>query len=670
MISTIIPEINRIPFVTLGSEDSRDIDNLYLFSSMPSLQECKEFCDKKKDNRNIAVVENGVVRECYKGTPDELNNSLFYTYSLHKQDFENPISRPVNRIVPLKVFRALRVVLSHLTETFLREKIKFALRSRDFEQRRKSLEEVDFIELDLSRDYLKTIAFQLSQANALISGKELYTKTELRQRFPELEQLLSRGNNPELEALNKHRDLLLESMEKVYSRRYGSLNLFCFKNGPEVDFRSTKNWNRFVSQCRGIIIDTDTEQCIHYPFDKFFRVNEVHENNESLLPRVSGTEIVEKIDGSMVSIIKYKGRLILAFKGSFNANNHQLIKEIALKYPVSKLDFDRFSYVFEVVYPESRYPNGYNIIDYGNKRELFLIGLRDKLTNELLTYGEVEQVAKSYGFSVPRKYTGSLDDVLEETKLDKELEKEGYVARFQNGKMVKIKYKRYMKVIKSVNDLKTDLFVNKLLKADKKDAEEFIESLPINVREAGIGSKQRFLETYDRIKHYFESLVAAKGPLTEEYAIDHVPISLRKHLLRFYRGQRYEKGLETLAMQYFSTTKQFNPEEMEIEVNYAAKYIREKPEKRSKLLESIPDEDKEKAEIEINRFQEIYDSMEDYIKRTVEEYQREFTDFVLKSVPGALRKPLLRHSRRLSYQKKLEKVALSYYLNDRRIILE
>ena len=70
-----------------GSKDSTDVDVIYVFDYLPTTVECKRFCDGQGNkNGNIIVIEDGIVVASYKGAPDEVNNSLFSTYSLHKQD--------------------------------------------------------------------------------------------------------------------------------------------------------------------------------------------------------------------------------------------------------------------------------------------------------------------------------------------------------------------------------------------------------------------------------------------------------------------------------------------------------------------------------------------------------------------------------------------------------
>jgi hypothetical protein len=101
-----------LPCYVHGSEDSRDIDTLYLFPMMPPHKECLRFCNGTKDDRNIIVTnEMGVVSHCFRGPPDELNNELLDTYPLHKQNFPNPIKMRVHRIVPYKVITIVGYIL-------------------------------------------------------------------------------------------------------------------------------------------------------------------------------------------------------------------------------------------------------------------------------------------------------------------------------------------------------------------------------------------------------------------------------------------------------------------------------------------------------------------------------------------------------------------------------
>ena len=72
-----------------GSEDSLDTDVFYVFDKIPSFAECRKFCSEDpNENRNIITIKNGIVEQCFIGTPDEINNGLLDTYKLHPQTCE------------------------------------------------------------------------------------------------------------------------------------------------------------------------------------------------------------------------------------------------------------------------------------------------------------------------------------------------------------------------------------------------------------------------------------------------------------------------------------------------------------------------------------------------------------------------------------------------------
>lgn len=109
-----------LPFFRHGSADSLDEDRLYLFPEMPDDKTCRQFISGVSDDRNIFVITDGYVSDCYKGTkfhrkrlsftlgyPDEIQNALQETYPLHKQEFQLPLSVRAQRVVTLKIICAL-----------------------------------------------------------------------------------------------------------------------------------------------------------------------------------------------------------------------------------------------------------------------------------------------------------------------------------------------------------------------------------------------------------------------------------------------------------------------------------------------------------------------------------------------------------------------------------
>lgn len=187
-----------------GSEDSTDVDVIYIVDALPEFKECKQFCDadREHENRNLAVIKNGVVTEVYKGSPDEVNNALLATYPLHKQEYPLLIEHPVERNIYIKTIRSLRMILSHLSRTQHRTQIKCALRS-NWATRLLTLNTIvnDWPNIIIndknhqmkSKDILKVIAFQIGQTRALVEdGEELYTKYKISLKYPYLRPFLYR----------------------------------------------------------------------------------------------------------------------------------------------------------------------------------------------------------------------------------------------------------------------------------------------------------------------------------------------------------------------------------------------------------------------------------------------------------------------------------------------
>lgn len=193
-----------------GSSDSTDVDIAYIVDELSSLNECKHFCsDDKTENRNLITINKGIITNCYKGTKDELNNAIKNTYSLHHQTTPLLITKSVDRNIPLKIVRAIRSILSHLSRSQYRSEVKLALRS-DFDCRLNTLLNIDLTTIDFTtlnnnmskEDILKLIAFQSGQCLGLINGDEYFTKKEISLAYPELSKFIFRIEDTDISILN------------------------------------------------------------------------------------------------------------------------------------------------------------------------------------------------------------------------------------------------------------------------------------------------------------------------------------------------------------------------------------------------------------------------------------------------------------------------------------
>jgi hypothetical protein len=225
-------------YIIFGSKSSQDYDVLVLVDKITTdirinSSRCKKYEDllkeilpDKKINCNLGIAKSGIITCVYKGTADEVNNVLYYTYDNHKQHFPNPVKRIIERDVQLKMLRTCRVLLSFLSRSIMRPEVKLALRS-DLKKKIETLRKIDYTKADSFvekrhvkiEDFWKVIAFQLGQTLALMDGIEYYSKEEILKAFPEFENALKRNVITEEDKIEieKKKTLLLDRIEKIIS---------------------------------------------------------------------------------------------------------------------------------------------------------------------------------------------------------------------------------------------------------------------------------------------------------------------------------------------------------------------------------------------------------------------------------------------------------------------
>lgn len=226
-------ETNTIIYQYFGSEDSRDRDIVFFVPGLPPTLEarsnwCKALAQAHRDNNrddrpinaNIAIATGGRLLEVHKGTTDELNNALYVTYCLHRQDFEPQVRQRLPRNTDLKFIRCTRMLLSALTKTVFRAEVKRALQG-NIQQRIAGLRTIDFEQVKETtkgyspEDIRKLAAFQLGQTLALDKGLELYTKSRIAFYYPQLQDYLQRAPQAPAGALN---DLLAVFINRLEQR--------------------------------------------------------------------------------------------------------------------------------------------------------------------------------------------------------------------------------------------------------------------------------------------------------------------------------------------------------------------------------------------------------------------------------------------------------------------
>lgn len=228
--------VSNLPrFQIFGSENSQDYDIMVFVDNIPdNIDEAHQICKKynhqlstiltdKPLNCNLAVAEDGYIIDVFKGTPDEVNNALYYTYDSHKQYFPNIVKEPIGRDSDVKILRAIRGILSFFSRSYLRPQIKRALRG-DLREKIPVARMIDFTKMkefpgkkESMSDIYKVISFQFGQLFSLIDGheSESYTKNGIINNYPDLEPMLNRKtlSEKDMETLNKYKNRLLNITE-------------------------------------------------------------------------------------------------------------------------------------------------------------------------------------------------------------------------------------------------------------------------------------------------------------------------------------------------------------------------------------------------------------------------------------------------------------------------
>lgn len=199
---------NNFP-IKFGSKDSLDDDYCFIVDKIGTISECKAFCGKIESdypieiNSNLIVIKDGIVVDCYKGTPDEVNNSIYHTFHLHKQEiFPNPVEREMERNIDVKIERACRIICSFLSRTENRADVKIALKN-GYPSTLGIIKRTNFTFItDFNKnnartiDIHKTIMFQMVQVLCLLSGFEIYTKKKCAIYYPTCSGIIYRLENP------------------------------------------------------------------------------------------------------------------------------------------------------------------------------------------------------------------------------------------------------------------------------------------------------------------------------------------------------------------------------------------------------------------------------------------------------------------------------------------
>ena len=211
-------------------------------------------------------------------------------------------------------------------------------------------------------------------------------------------------------------------------------------------------------ECRGLIFDK-AGHVISRRLHKFFNVNEreetLAENIDISRPHI----ILEKLDGSMITPIPF----YIGNDRVFRWGTKMGVTEIAMQAEEFVAKHPQYTEFAELLYDRSQTPifewcsrQNTIVIDYPEDR-LVLVAVRHINTGAYWSYDQLKTYGESYNIEVVKQYPGTLETM--ETLLSQAttLEgAEGWVIRFDDGHMLKVKGQWYVNLHRVKSDLSSE----------------------------------------------------------------------------------------------------------------------------------------------------------------------------------------------------------------------
>lgn len=242
-------------------------------------------------------------------------------------------------------------------------------------------------------------------------------------------------------------------------------------------------------ECRGLLFDKQGK-IMARRLHKFFNVNERDETQVNKIDLSQPHVILEKLDGSMITPVVidrvpderfpryegYTGDTIIRV-GAMRWGTKMGVTEVSMgaeefvaKHPNYEefarwcLDYACVTPIFEWCSRKQRI-----VVDYPQDR-LVLIAARETNTGKYVNHDWLQAYGSKYGVEVVKAYEGTtsnMQHLIDETRGAEDME--GWVIRFDDGHMVKVKGDWYVRIHKTKDNLLWEKNVIELLITEKMD---------------------------------------------------------------------------------------------------------------------------------------------------------------------------------------------------------
>ena len=220
-------------------------------------------------------------------------------------------------------------------------------------------------------------------------------------------------------------------------------------------------------ECRGMLFDK-AGNILARRLHKFFNVNEREETLSSCIDFTQPHIILEKLDGSMVTPIQVDSHIRWGTK--MGITDVSMNAEVYVSRNIHYQEFADYimsldaTPIFEWCSPKNRI-----VVEYSHDR-LVLLAIRDNVSGDYWSYQTMSNLSDRYSIEVVKAYPGSASSMQQLLDNTKDLQgAEGYIIRFDNGHMVKVKGDWYVRIHKVKDSLSQEKNIIDLLVNDKID---------------------------------------------------------------------------------------------------------------------------------------------------------------------------------------------------------
>jgi len=267
------------------------------------------------------------------------------------------------------------------------------------------------------------------------------------------------------------------SPKYIKIREHPEADLLLFNYTSHTQYN--KYWTAETLACRGLITDLEGN-IVARPFPKFFNVQEY----EKELPDLP-FDVYEKMDGSLGIIYFVDGEPRIATRGSFQSEQAEYAM-IILREMYSHVRFDpAITYLVEIIYPENKI-----VVDYGDRRDLILLGMIEIASG-------VELPLEDIGLPVVKKYDIFSTDIHSLSSLE-ENNKEGFVVRYSNGLRLKVKFEEYKRLHQLMTSVSERTIWKCLSNGDSMN--ELLENVPDELYNWINQTVQNFQQEFNKIE--------------------------------------------------------------------------------------------------------------------------------------------------------------------------